>query len=120
MRLALALGGVVWPFVVLMGAALWWGPRAPARLPWLALALSVLAVAIPTAIRLQHDPRGALWPRATWVSLIVWPAAFMWPGTALFALIRPHVPSRLELAGGLVLGAITGVILGWFLLAVLT
>jgi hypothetical protein len=119
MRLALALGGVLWPFVVLLGAALWWGPRAPARLPWLALALSVLAVAIPSAIRFRHQPPHAgLWPSGTWVSLILWPAAFMWPGTALFALIRPHVPSRLELAGGLVLGAITGAIVGFFLLAV--
>jgi hypothetical protein len=42
----------------------------------------------------------------------------MWPGTALFALIRPHVPTRLELVGGLVLGAITGAILCFFLLAV--
>ena len=42
----------------------------------------------------------------------------MWPGTALFALIRPHVPTRWELAGGLLLGAITGAILASFLLAV--
>jgi hypothetical protein len=119
MRLALALGGVVWPFVILLAAALWWGPRAPGRLPWLALALNCLAVAIPTLVRLQHDPHGGrLWPNGTWVSLIVWPAVFMWPGTALFALIRPHVPTRSELAGGLVLGAITGAIVGWFVLAV--
>jgi hypothetical protein len=120
MRLALALGGVLWPFVVLLGAALWWGPRAPGRLPWLALTLSILAVAIPTAVRLQHEPHGRLWSNAAWATLIVWPAAFMWPGTALFALSRPHVPSRSELVGGLVLGAITGAILAWFLLALIT
>jgi hypothetical protein len=118
MRLAVALGGVVWPFAALVAAALWWGPRAPSRLPWLALVLSILALVIPSAVRAWYHPHAVLWPHGTWVSLLVWPAALMWPGTALFAFIRPHVPTRWELAGGLLLGAITGAILASFLLAV--
>ncbi|HWZ58451.1 MAG TPA: hypothetical protein VNW46_05685 [Gemmatimonadaceae bacterium] len=118
MRLAWALGGVVWPFAVLLVAALWWGPRAASRLPWLAVTLSVLALVIPSAVRAWYHPHAGPWSHGTWVSLLVWPAALMWPGTALFALIRPHVPTRAELAGGLLLGAITGAILASFLLAV--
>jgi hypothetical protein len=116
MRLAFALAGVVWPFAVLVLAALWWGPRAPGRLPWLALALNILAVLIPAALQWRYRPNAAPWSHRTWIQLLVWPAALMWPGTALFALIRPHTPSRLELAGGLLLGAITGAILGSVLL----
>jgi hypothetical protein len=120
MRLAFALGGVVWPFAVLVVAAIWWGPRAPSRLPWLALALNILAVLIPAILQWGYRPHAAPWPHRTWIQLLVWPAALMWPGTALFALIRPHTPSRWELAGGLLLGAITGGILCSVLLAAVT
>jgi hypothetical protein len=119
MRLALALAGVAWPFVALMVAALWWGPRAPGRLPVLVVVLEVLAVAIPWLLSLRHEPLAGPSPRGFWVSLIVWPAVLMWPGTAWFAVLRPRVPSRFELASGLVLGAITGAILGFFVLALL-
>jgi hypothetical protein len=119
MRLALAVGGVVWPFVALMVAALWWGPRAPGRLPVLVVILEVLAVAIPWLVRRLYQPHAAPWPRGIWVSLIVWPAVLLWPGTAWFAVLRPRVPSRFELASGLVLGAITGAILGFFVLPLL-